>query len=125
MKTPDIIKIAAQNLRNNSTPSEVLVWNEIKNEKLWAKFLRQKPVYVYTEDNWLDRFIIADFYCFEKKLIIEIDGNIHDFEEVYELDRVKEELLKNLWYRVIRVKNEEVLSDMDGVLEMIRECLIN
>ncbi len=120
MKIPEHIKQAAQKLRNNSTPAEVKIWNYIKNEKLWVKFLRQKPVYVYTEDNWLDRFVIADFYCFEKKLILEIDGNIHDLEEVYELDKHKEKLLENLWYKVIRIKNEEVLSNIDWVLERIR-----
>jgi len=120
MKIPNNIKLASQNLRNNSTKAEVILWNYIKNKKLWVRFLRQKPVYVYTEDNWLDRFIIADFYCFEKKNILEIDWNIHDLEEVYELDKHKEKLLENLWYKVLRIRNDEVFSDIKGVLEMIR-----
>lgn len=123
MKIPDTIKQTAQKLRNNSTKAEVVLWNYIKNEKLWVRFLRQKPIYVYTENNWLDRFIIADFYCFEKKIILEIDWNIHDLEEVYELDKVKEQLLNNLWYKVLRIRNEEILSNIDGVLERIRERL--
>lgn len=123
MKIPDAIKLVAQELRNNSTKSEVILWNYLKNEKLWMKVLRQKPVYVYSEESWLDRFVIADFYCFEKKLIVEIDGNIHDLGEVYTLDRVKEELLGNLWYKVVRIRNEEILNDIDGVLRKIREAL--
>lgn len=85
-------------------------------EKLWIKFLRQKPVYVFTEDSWFDRFIIADFYSFDKKLILEIDWNIHDLEEIYELDNVKEELLKNLWFKVLRIRNEEIFEDVEDVL---------
>ena len=72
MKIPEVIKKVSQDLRNNSTPAEIELWKYIKNEKLWVKFLRQKPVYVFTEDNWFDRFIIADFLCFDKKLILEI-----------------------------------------------------
>lgn len=120
MKIPDIIKLTAQKLRNESTKAEVILWNYIKNEKLWIKFLRQKPIYVYTEDSWLDRFIIADFYCFEKKFIVEIDGNIHDLDEVYKLDKIKEKLLNNLWYKVFRIKNEEIFDDVEKVLERIR-----
>lgn len=91
-------------------------------EKLWIKFLRQKPVYVYTENNWLDRFIIADFYCFEKKLILEIDGSIHNVKEIYELDKIKEDLLKNLWFTVLRIRNEEILEDIEKVLVRIRNA---
>ena len=122
MKIPDIIKISAQNLRNNSTKAEIYLWNYIKNNKLWVKFLRQKPIYVFTEDTLLDRFIIADFYSFDKKLIIELDWSIHNLKEVYELDKIKEELLKNLWYKVLRIKNEDVFNDINWVLERIRKA---
>lgn len=122
MKIPDSIKLIAQELRNSSTPAEIELWKYIKNEKLWIKFLRQKPVYVYTENNWLDRFIIADFYCFEKKLILEIDGSIHNVKEIYELDKIKEDLLKNLWFTVLRIRNEEILEDIEKVLVRIRNA---
>jgi len=82
--------------------------------------LRQKPIYVYTENNWLNRFIIADFYSAEKKLILEIDWSIHDIPEVEKLDEIKENLLKNLEYKVLRIKNEEILKDIKWVLEKIR-----
>ena len=70
MKTPDVIKNAARKLRNNSTKSEVILWKFIKTKLQNYKFLRQKPIYVYTEDSWLDRYIIADCYCHKKKLIL-------------------------------------------------------
>jgi len=92
---PQIIKQTTRELRNNSTKAEIILWNHMKQEKLGIRFLRQKPVYVFTEDNGLDRFIIVDFYCAEKKCIIELDGGIHNNKEVYDLDREKEELLQN------------------------------
>ena len=120
---PEIIKQAAKNLRNNSTQSEVILWNHIKQEKLWVKFLRQKPIYVYTENNWLDRFIIADFYCHDKKLVIEVDGRVHEKSDVYKLDRIKEELLIKQGISVLRIKNIEIEKDMHKVLEKINISL--
>ena len=91
---PDIIKIASRELRKNMTESEKNLWEEIKARKLnWLKFWRQSPTYVFTEDSWLDRYIIPDFLCSEYKLIIELDWNIHNKKEVYLLDREKEKLL--------------------------------
>jgi very-short-patch-repair endonuclease len=84
------------------------------------KFLRQKPIYVYTEESWLDRFIIADFYSATQKLILEIDWEIHNQKDVYQLDQVKEKLLQNLWYKVLRIKNEEIFWNIKWVLEKIK-----
>lgn len=120
MKIPEIIKIAANSLRKNSTKAEITLWEHIKNEKLWIKFLRQKPIYVYTENSWLDRFIIADFYSATQKLILEIDWEIHNQKDVYELDQVKEKLLQNLWYKVLRIRNEEIFWNIKWVLEKIK-----
>jgi len=120
-KIPDIIKEIAKKLRNNSTITEIILWWYIKWWKLWAKFLRQKPVYVFTENSWLDRYIIPDFYCFENKIIIEIDWGIHNLKEVYELDKYKEELLQNMWFKVIRIQNEEILNDIEDVLEKLKK----
>ena len=93
MKTPEIILEAARSLRKNMTPAEEKLWRYIRRDVSGYRFLRQKPIYVYTEDNGHDRFIIPDFYCHEKKLILEIDGDIHNVPEIFELDSVKEELL--------------------------------
>jgi len=124
MKIPDVIKEASKNLRNSMTKSEVILWQYIKSWKLWVKFLRQKPIYVFTENNWLDRFLIPDFYCYEKKLIIEIDWSIHNLEEILNLDIEKEKLLNNLWYRVIRIKNEEINNNIKTVLLKIKQYII-
>jgi len=70
---PEIIKIVARDLRKNMTESEKLIWEKIRNKKLWYKFERQKPLYLYKENSGLDRYIIPDFICIELKLIIEIE----------------------------------------------------
>lgn len=99
------------------TPAEKKFWDNIKAKKFeWLKFQRQNPMYLFTENNWLDRFIIPDFICFEEKLIIEIDGSIHNIPEVLELDKYKEIMIEEKWYRVVRFKNDEVIGDIQKVL---------
>ena len=123
MKTPEIITIAARNLRKNMTKAETVLWNELRYDKLGKRFYRQKPIYVYTENNWLDRFIIADFYSDELKIVIELDWWIHLEKEVLELDREKEKLLEEKWIKVIRFKNEEIFENIWEVLEKIKNYI--
>ena len=120
MKIPNIIKETSKKLRNNMTESEIILWSFIKWWKLWINFLRQKPMYVYTEYNWQDRFIIPDFYCHEKKIILEIDWSVHNLKEIYLLDKYKKELLNNKWYKVIRIKNEDIKNNVNDVLKTIK-----
>ena len=118
---PNIIKEASRKLRKNMTNAEKLLWNELRAKKLnWIKFTRQVPTYIYTENSWLDRYIIPDFLCSKYKLIIELDWNIHDLEEIYILDKEKEKILESLGYKILRFRNEEVFEDMKWVLEIIR-----
>ncbi len=121
MKVPEIIRQVARNLRNNMTQSELILWNSIKNKNLWYKFLRQKPILLFTEYSWFNRYIIPDFYCFEKKIIIEVDWSIHNLKEIYALDLEKEKLLKKLWIKVIRIKNEEIKNNLSNMLFKIKD----
>ena len=116
---PEIIKITARNLRKNMTESEKSVWEKIKNKKLWYKFERQKPLYLYTENPGLDRYIIPDFICIELKIIIEIDWNIHNNKEILELDLEKEKLLKQKWFKIVRLKNNEIKSNINNSINKI------
>ena len=116
---PEIIKITSRNLRKNMTESEKLIWEQIKWKKLWYKFERQKPVYLYTEDSGLDRYIIPDFICVKFKIVIEIDWNIHDLQEVLELDIEKEKLLKQKWFKILRLTNLEVKENLNNSLQKI------
>ena len=119
-RLPDIIKNASRNLRKNMTVAEKLLWEKLKARKLEGiKFDRQIPIYVFTENSWLDRYVIADFISKEYKVIIELDWSIHDLKEIYELDKTKEELLKNIWYKILRFKNNDILSNIQKILTEI------
>lgn len=123
MWIPDIIKEASRNLRKNMTESEKIIWNILKGKEFWEKFLRQKPIFLYEENNWFPRYVIPDFCSLEKKIIIEIDGKIHDKLEVYILDREKEKLLIQKWFRILRIKNEEISFELERVIEMIKKFI--
>ncbi len=118
---PEIIKINARNLRKNMTEAEKKLWKYIRRWQILKKqFLKQKPVMVYKENSWMPRYIIADFYCPENKLIIELDWSIHNLKEVLLLDKYKQNLLENIWYKVIRFQNKEIFENIDLVLEKIK-----
>jgi len=122
-KIPEIIKITCRKLRNNSTKAEIILWWYIKWKQLWYKFLRQYPLYVFTENSWLDRYIIPDFYCKEKWLIIELDWSVHNKENVCLLDLEKEKLITNKWLKILRFTNNEVLKNTFNTLKSIKEDL--
>lgn len=117
MKRKRIIELARE-LRKNQTPEEKLLWHFLRNRKLKGiKFLRQHPIaYQNLNDDY--QFFIPDFYSAEEKLVIEIDGKIHDFQKAY--DQSREEILISLGLKVIRFKNEE-LQDITKVLNRIKE----
>lgn len=101
----------AKEMRSKPTEAESVLWLQLKGKKLGVKFRRQHPI---------DSFI-ADFVCLDKKLIIEVDGEIHDFQQ--EADELRTERLNELGYEVLRFKNEEVLADIDNVLTKISTIL--
>ena len=108
----------ARELRQRMTDAESLLWINLRNRKFHGlKFLRQHPI-IYDTYNNKPLYFIADFYCAEKKLIIEVDGKIHDFQK--EEDQHREEILKSLKLAVLRIKNEEV-DNVHAVLEKINK----
>jgi len=112
------IKEKATRLRNEPTEAELLLWQEIRNRKLMGrKFLRQHPIiYDSNRDKNDFFFFIPDFYCASERLIIELDGPIHDFQK--EKDYQREIILTSNNFRVLRIRNEE-LHDMEGVIKKI------
>ena len=105
-------------LRKNATPEEQKLWQALRGRKLGGKkFLRQQPI-IY--DSIHRKFFVADFYCAETKLVIELDGRYHDFQQDY--DQNRDSILQELGLRVLRIKNEE-LSDLGRVLEKIDRVL--
>ena len=101
----------AQFLRRNETKAEKLLWEKLRNNQLEGlKFRRQHPVNIY----------IADFYCHELKLVIEVDGDYHNQEEQKQKDEVRTEVLRLNGLKIIRFKNEEVEQDINQVLTTIK-----
>ena len=105
------MKERAKELRNNQTDAEVALWQQIKNNQLVYKFRRQQVI----------GFNIADFVCLDKKLIIEVDGEIHNYQKEYDDARTLE--LEKEGYKVIRFENKRVFSDIDNVVAEIRQHL--
>ena len=103
----------AEELRKNQTEDEKLLWLYIKSNQLGVRFKRQHPIWMY----------IADFYCHELKLVIELDGSVHLQKTVMENDKIREEDLKSFGIRVIRFSNSELRTDAAKVIEKIR-CII-
>ncbi len=120
MKYPEIKKIARK-LRNNPTPDEELLWDYIRKRKLnGRRFLRQHPI-IYESNRNEHFFFIPDFYSAKEKLIIELDGRIHDYQK--DRDRHRDEILKGRNLRIIRIKNEE-LRNLNLVLTKIENMFL-
>jgi len=99
----------AKQLRKNMTPAETVLWMHLKAGLEGYKFRRQHPIGIY----------IADFYCHRAKLIIELDGSIHQLEEVQQNDNKREADLLEWGYQVIRFSNQEVFNKINFVLNRI------
>jgi len=110
------IKEIKRKLRNNTTPSEKLLWKHIRNRQLRGrKFLRQHAiVYDSCQDEYF--FFVPDFYCIAEKLAVELDGKIHEFTKAKDANR--DAILSDKDIKVIRIKNEE-LADLTTVLDKI------
>ncbi len=110
----------ARTLRKNMTEAEEKLWYFLRNRRFCGlKFLRQHPI-IYDLINNEPRYYIADFYCSEKKLIVELDGKIHDFQK--EKDQFRDENLVDLGFRVLRLKNEDTVK-IAVVLNKIKEFI--
>ena len=105
------IQQQAKELRQQMTPAEQKLWQRPRAHRLdGLKFRRQHPLGPF----------IADFYCAEHRLVIEIDGGIH--VQQAERDQVRTEQFEAYGYRVIRFKNTEVEQNIEKVLEKIVEA---
>jgi leucyl-tRNA synthetase len=121
-KNPDfkILKKRARELRRNATPSEAILWNELRNRKLHRyKFLRQHPI-VYNPYGSGVKYFVADFYCDIKKTVIELDGPIH--ENNLEYDQFRDAEMVNLGLNILRIKSEE-LQNINDVFKKIETYL--
>jgi leucyl-tRNA synthetase len=109
----------ARELRKNQTESEGLIWEILRGRRLSGKkFLRQHPIIysVYQRPY----YFIVDYYCAEAKLVIEVDGSIHDTSVEY--DQQRTEILKSKGLHVLRISNDELL-DLKKVIDKITAYL--
>jgi leucyl-tRNA synthetase len=114
------ITLLARNLRKNQTSSEKLLWEVLRRKNLSGfRFLRQHPIFYRIKNKWVE-FYIADFYCAGLKIIIELDGRIHENNREYDSERDLKLLNKGIY--VIRIKNEE-LDDMNSVILFLNEII--
>ncbi len=101
----------AKKLRREMTPAEKILWKELRTNKLHGLHFRRQQI--------IDSYI-ADFYCHQHALIVEVDGCIHELREEYDGDR--EEYLVARGFRVLRFTNDDVKSDLAMVLNKILEA---
>ncbi|MCR5014059.1 MAG: endonuclease domain-containing protein [Bacteroidales bacterium] len=111
----DLLKEFAKENRNNMTPAEKILWEELRNSKTGYKFRKQHPIGDY----------IADFICIEKKLVIEVDGGYHNTMEQQQNDEVRTIDIEKMGYSVIRFTNDEVEKQLTTVISKIKEILYN
>lgn len=111
--TPEIME-KARRLRGNMTRCEKLLWEKLKGKQICGlRFRRQHPIDIF----------IADFYCHETRLVVEIDGEIHNQLEEYDDGRTAE--LEKFDIKVIRFKNSEVENNIEKVVTKIKNNVIN
>ena len=104
------ILTAAREHRKNPTKSEKILWQALRGKKLdGVKFRRQQPIGVF----------IADFYSSAYRLVVEVDGGIHDTQQ--EEDAERDEIMKVLGLNILRLSAELVENDLVSALEKIRE----
>jgi len=101
----------AEELRKFPTHEEEILWGYLSESQLGVKFRRQHPIFNY----------IADFYCHSIKLVIEIDGSIHDKEDVKINDERRQKEIESFGITVIRFTNNEVKNTPESVLQSINE----
>ena len=101
----------ARQFRNDSTPSEVTLWQALRGRKLSGRrFRRQQPIGPF----------VVDFYCAAEHLAVEIDGPIH--EQLRDVDVQRQALIEATGVRFVRLSASQVQNDLSGSLDIIRAC---
>ncbi|MEK7632636.1 MAG: endonuclease domain-containing protein [Patescibacteria group bacterium] len=103
-----------RDLRANETPAEKILWNLVRMRRVRGKkFRRQHGIGLY----------IVDLYCDEAKLVIEIDGSVHDSDAAKKYDEDREEYLRSAGYAILRIRNEEIMNSPVSVIKTIERTL--
>ena len=114
------IRETIRDLRRKSKNAERIFWSAVRNRKIdGCKILRQHPIRCVVDGR--KRIFIADFYCAERKLVVEIDGPVHDRQKDY--DELRTQVIERLGMKVVRFTNGEVVRDSANVLRKLKEEL--
>ncbi len=113
-KADPLIFDKARELRKRLTPSEQIFWLRLKEQFPGYKFRKQHPISHY----------IADYYCHKLKLVIEIDGPIHNSEEAKLNDKKRQRDLENLDLTVTRFTNDQIKNEIESVIKMISSTIL-
>jgi very-short-patch-repair endonuclease len=109
----ELIKLAKE-FRKKPTEAEEVLWYALRNNHFpGLKFRRQHPI----------KWFIADFYCHEAKLVIEVDGGIHLAIPQAEHDESRTSEIETLGIHVLRLTNEEIMNSLESVLEQIKTSI--
>ena len=109
-----ILKEHAKRMRNMPTEAESKLWMFLKQSKLGKPFRRQ---YIIAAN-------IADFVCLPARLVVEVDGGYHDDIQQQYHDQLRTDEIEKLGFRVIRFANKEVMTNIDNVLETIKNNIL-
>lgn len=106
------LKNFRRELRHNLTPAEAFLWTQLKARKLnGRRFTKQHSINNY----------IVDFYCASEKIIIELDGEVHNNTNAQEYDYQRTLYLESLGYKVVRFENKLVFENLASVLHEITD----
>jgi type I restriction enzyme R subunit len=111
--SPYIVRLSRE-FRKKQTETESLLWSRLQNRQLGGvKFRRQHPIGRY----------IADFCCYEHKLVVEVDGGVHMEQNQRLYDRLRQEDIEAEGFKVLRVTTQEVVTDIEAVLRKISNAV--
>lgn len=103
----------ARSLRKQPSRAERALWEMLRDRGVGVKFRRQHPIEPY----------VADFACVEARLIVEVDGLSHDVSDQVAHDERRSAFLAEAGWRVLRVRDADVLSEPQQVLDRIKAML--
>ncbi|MFL6290348.1 MAG: endonuclease domain-containing protein [Thermoanaerobaculia bacterium] len=113
MRPSPLTRVRSRELRQEQTPAERAMWTLLRDHRLGSlKFRRQYPIGIF----------IVDFCCRERKLVVELDGEVHDSDPQRAWDENRDIYLQQRGFKVLRFRNESVFEDPDSILQRIFEA---
>ncbi len=106
------VKVFRKELRHKLTPAEAFLWRYLKNRQFGGRR--------FTKQHSIGNFIV-DFYCPSEKLIIELDGEVHNNPIAQEKDERRTTFLNGIGYKILRFENKMVFENLDSVLMEIKD----